>query len=168
MGFAGPCTAVPSRRRENSGLRREPDRPGPAAFLQEIGPLIGGALAGLIGASFALLVDVLSYVVDIVTLSLLGSAEPPHRRAATGSLGKAFLGSIVDVFRWIARHPLLWATTSSSALFSTFFAGLLTNRTLFLINELDASKLTIGVILGASALGGVTIRLFADALIERF
>ncbi len=137
------------------------------AVAEGIGPWIGGALVGLVGAPMALVFDALSYLWSALLLGLV-RREAPVDDNATEAGGAGFFEDARIGLRASLAHPMiariLLATTILS-LSGGFFMALYMVVT---VDLLALSPTTIGAIIGVGGLGGVLGAFAAPALRQRF
>jgi MFS family permease len=127
------------------------------------GPGLGGGLVQAIGAPFTLVVDAISYVVSAVLL--LGVRV---RETVVESTGKRSLRrDITEGVSFVFRHPLLRVIAVTTGLANLFTAYLFAVQVVFWTQELRLSPLAIGLLLSASAVGGVAGALLAQPLSRR-
>ncbi|MFI8344819.1 MFS transporter [Streptomyces sp. NPDC085639] len=125
------------------------------------GPGIGGGLVQLVGAQFAVIVDAIGYVLSALFLLRVKQPEQaPEPAAAGGSLRK----EIGEGVRFVFGHPLLRviALTTGLANFST--AVLMATQTVHLVRVVGLEAGGLGLVLSASAVGGLLGALCAGRL----
>jgi MFS family permease len=123
---------------------------GSRSFSFVTGPSVGGLLVQLLSAPAALLADAASYVASALFLGRVRSPEPPVE-AAEGGLR----AQVSEGIRFVTRNPVLRPTLASVATLNFFnfvFAALFI---LYASRELDVAAGTLGLVLGAGAVGGV-------------
>lgn len=131
---------------------------------QVTGPGIGGGLVQLVGAQFAVVVDAIGYVLSALFLLRIERAEEaPEPAAAGGSLRK----EIGEGLRFVFGHPLLRviALTTGLANFST--AVLMATQTVHLVRVVGLEAGGLGLVLSASAVGGLLGALCAGRIAAR-
>lgn len=134
--------------------------------LAEIGgPAVAGPLVQLIGAPFALLFDALSFLFSACGLGLIGRPEPPQ---AAYEQSQNIWSALVEGLRVVLKNPLLRTLAGSAGLFSLFgnFIGAL--YALYIIRQLGAPPIFLGLLIatgGGSALVGA---LLAERVVKRF
>ncbi|MFB6575867.1 MULTISPECIES: MFS transporter [unclassified Streptomyces] len=131
---------------------------------QVTGPGIGGGLVQLVGAQFAVIVDAIGYVLSALFLLRIERAEEaPEPAAAGGSLRK----EIGEGLRFVFGHPLLRviALTTGLANFST--AVLMATQTVHLVRVVGLEAGGLGLVLSASAVGGLLGALCAGRIAAR-
>lgn len=129
-----------------------------------VGPAIGGLLVALIGASNTLLITAGCFLICAVALlTIVGQVAPPSpppRRRLTTEIGEG-----LGVLR--SSRILAWITAGAAT------ANLLLSASgaldiLYLARDLDVPSGTIGFILTAGGVGGLTAALVSGKLISRY
>jgi len=120
---------------------------GSRALSYVIGPSLGGLLVQAISAPVTLVVDACSYVVSALFLRSLDVEEP-----ATEPPGK---GHVVAGVRWVFGHPIIRAALGATATINFFNFVFFALFILYATTELDVSPGTLGLVLGAAAVGGI-------------
>lgn len=122
------------------------------SFAGLLGPSIGGALVGLIGAAKAVAVDAASFAISALSLVLIRTPEPkPERRAEHVT----FRAAMHEGLSFVVKHPILRkivACTSTSNLFSACFGAV---EIVFLVRTLHASPALVGLLFSLGAVGGL-------------
>jgi MFS family permease len=134
-----------------------------------VGPGLGGALIGLVGAPFAIIADALSYLASALFVSRIERPEshPEAERRAAGLAREPLRRQIAEGLRFVLHNPHLRAiagATSSSNLFSTMVWAIMP---VYLYRELGLSAATAGVIFGIGALGALGGALLANQFAGR-
>ncbi|WP_433796856.1 MFS transporter [Actinoplanes sp. CA-252034] len=132
---------------------------GTHAVTQLGGPSLGGLAVQLLGAVPTLLVDAVSYLISAILLRTL-----PERRVERAARRPPMVTLIKDGWRYVLRHPIIgpamWDATATN-----FVCGaMLALFPFYLVRELHASPLLVGVLLAADGLG----TLIGAALTTRF
>ena len=120
---------------------------GSRALSYVVGPSIGGLLVQAISAPVTLVLDACSYIVSALFLKTVDAEEP-----ATEAPGE---GHVVAGVRWVFGNPIIRAALGATATINFFnfvFAALFI---LYATTELDVAPGTLGLVLGAAALGGI-------------
>jgi MFS family permease len=120
---------------------------GSRAFSFVAGPSIGGVLVQVLKAPFALLVDAVSYLFSAFYLGSISPAEPPTEPAERGH--------VVAGIRFVLGNPTMRASLLATAtinLFNFIFWALFI---LYAVRSLHVRAGTLGLVLGAGAVGGV-------------
>lgn len=131
-------------------------------FDQVIGVALG-ALLFSVASSLPFAVDAATFVVGAI---LLATIRRPLQGARTDTT--TVRADIAEGARFLFRHPLLRGLTISAAT-SNFAANVsLGVFVVLIVDELDASEQSFGLILGIGALGGILGSLSAARLTVRF
>lgn len=127
------------------------------------GPGMAGVLVAVLSAPGALIVDAFSYVASVVSLVLIRTPEPRPARTRKPQL----LRELRDGVDWVFRRPLLrWlALVGFCCNFSMNAVWIL--FLLYGTGDLQLSSFTIGVILAAASLGGLTGATISTRVIKR-
>jgi len=123
------------------------------------GPSLGGIAVQILSAPIALLADALSFVASAVFLRRIHPIEPPTEQAEKGHL--------VSGARFIWGQPLLRAALGATATINLFNFAFFTLFILFATRTLDVAPGTLGLVLGAGAVGGVIASLITGRLARR-
>jgi MFS family permease len=120
---------------------------GSRAFSFIAGPSLGGVLVQALKAPFALIVDALSFLLSALFLGSISPEEPPTEEAERGH--------VVAGIRYVLRNSTMRASLLATAtinLFNFIFWALFI---LFAVRELGVRAGTLGLVLGAGAVGGL-------------
>jgi MFS family permease len=120
---------------------------GSRAFSFVAGPSIGGVLVQLLKAPVALLVDAVSYLFSAFYLGSISPVEPPTEPAERGH--------VVAGIRFVLGNSTMRASLLATAtinLFNFIFWALFI---LYAVRSLHVRAGTLGLVLGAGAVGGV-------------
>jgi MFS family permease len=120
---------------------------GSRAFSFVAGPSIGGVLVQLLKAPVALLVDAVSYLFSAFYLGSISPVEPPTEPAERGH--------VVAGIRFVLGNPTMRASLLATAtinLFNFIFWALFI---LYAVRSLHVRAGTLGLVLGAGAVGGI-------------
>ena len=120
---------------------------GSRAFSFVAGPSLGGILVQLLKAPFALVVDAVSYLFSAFYLSSISPEEPPTEEAERGQ--------VVAGARYVMRTPAIRSALLATAtinLFNFIFWALFI---LYAVRSLHVRAGTLGLVLGAGAVGGL-------------
>lgn len=115
------------------------------------GPTAAGGLVQFLTAPGALLADALSFVASAVFIGRIRVDEPP----LDPPNGETARRRLADGFRFLFGHPLLRPSLGCFATINFFNLAFGAIVILFMARELALSPATIGVVLGAGAVGGV-------------
>ncbi|MDI6097466.1 MFS transporter [Actinoplanes sp. NEAU-A12] len=145
-----PAAQLQARNSLNSGTH---------AATQLGGPSLGGLAVQMLGAVPTLFVDAVSYLISAVLLRTL-----PARRVQRPAQRPPMVTMIREGWRFVLRHPIIgpamWDATATN-----FVCGaMLALFPFYLVRELHASPLMVGLLLAADGLG----TLIGAALTTRF
>ncbi len=127
---------------------------------QIAGPGLGGGLVQLLGAPLAIVADACGYLASALLLARI-RVEEPRPEPEPGRSLRAEVGAGV---RFVLGHPLLRAIATATAVSNLFAALLMAVQTVFWVRVLDLAPGAIGVLLSASAVGGLAGALCAGYL----
>jgi MFS family permease len=120
---------------------------GSRAFSFIAGPSLGGVLVQALKAPFALIVDAVSFLFSALFLGSISPEEPPTEQAERGH--------VVAGIRYVLRNSTMKASLLATAtinLFNFIFWALFI---LYAVRELGVRAGTLGLVLGAGAVGGL-------------
>jgi MFS family permease len=123
---------------------------------QIVGPGIGGALVGLVGAPVALLADAVSFGVSGALIGLIRRREAPVERVEDRHIWTELREGLSYVF----RQPYLRILTVTTAVSNFFGTMLFSLFLLYAIRDLEFSPGTMGVmfmLVNVGALGGAVL-----------
>jgi predicted MFS family arabinose efflux permease len=111
------------------------------------GPSIGGLLVQILTAPFALVADAVSFLVSATFLSRIAPVEPPTEEQAKGRIAAGI--------RFIAGSPIMRSALGATATINLFNFAFFALFFLYVARSLHVRPGTLGVVLGAGAVGGV-------------
>jgi MFS family permease len=120
-----------------------------------VGPALGGALIAAVSIAGALVFDVGSFAISVVTLLLIGRRHrlvAPPGRGAAGAAGR-MIHQILEGLRYVRRQPVLHAlmwTGMTYNLGAAMFESLLV---LFAVRDLALSPAALGLAIGVGGIG---------------
>jgi MFS family permease len=120
---------------------------GSRAFSFVAGPSVGGLLVQLLKAPLALVVDAASYLVSAV---YLGSISPEEPATETAERGHVMAG-----IRYVLGNATMRASLLATATINFFNFVFWALFVLYAVRALHVSAGTLGLVLGAGAVGGV-------------
>ncbi|GES28131.1 MFS transporter [Streptomyces angustmyceticus] len=130
---------------------------------QVAGPGIGGGLVQLLGAALAIVADAVGYALSALFLWGIKQPESLPERGPDASLRR----DIGEGLRFVFRHRLLRVIAVTTALGNFFTALLMATQSVFLVRVLGLAPGVVGLVLAASALGGLAGALCAGRLAAR-
>lgn len=128
------------------------------------GPGLGGGLVQVLGAHLAIVADAIGYAVS--ALFLLAMKRPPESRPEPVP-GASLRKDIEEGLRFVLGHPLLRVIAATTGLGNFFTAMLMATQTIFLVRVIGLQPFAIGLLLSASAVGGLVGALSAGTLAGR-
>ncbi|WP_371409209.1 MFS transporter [Micromonospora zamorensis] len=145
-----PAAQLQARNSLNSGTY---------AATQLGGPSLGGLAVQLLGAVPTLFVDAVSYLISAVLLRTL-----PARRLLRPAERPPMVTMIREGWRFVLRHPIIGPSMWDATATNFVCGGMLALFPYYLVRELHASPLMVGLLLAADGLG----TLVGAALTTRF
>jgi MFS family permease len=131
-----------------------------------VGPSLGAALTGLLGAARALSADAVSFAVSVLTLALIPIREPaPDPAQVARRVG--FRESMGEGLRFVLGSPILRRIAACTATANLAISLVTSIEVVFLVRVLHATPFQVGLVLGLGALGGFGGSLVARRLSER-
>lgn len=131
---------------------------------QVAGPGAGGGLVQLVGAHLAVLTDALGYVLSALVLLRIKQPEQPPQAPADASLRK----DIGEGIRFVTGHPLLRVIALTTGLGNLCMAVLMATQTVHLVRVVGLEPGALGLVLSASAVGGLLGALCSARLAARW
>ena len=122
------------------------------------GPGLAGLLVGLITAPVTLTVDAVSYLASAIGLISVIRREPDPQPAPPGFSVRA---SIAEGFRTVFGSRLLRSLITQSTALNLFFGSFITIFVVYAVRTVHLSTLELGLVIGASAAGGLAGALLA-------
>jgi MFS family permease len=123
---------------------------GSRSFSFVAGPSTGGLLVQAFSAPFALLADAASFVVSALFLARIGAEEPALEKSTESVRHRVRAGIEFIARSWFFRPTL--ASVATLNFFNFAFQALFV---LFVTRELGVGAGTLGLVLGAGAVGGI-------------
>ncbi|MFF0742778.1 MFS transporter [Streptomyces sp. NPDC004111] len=131
---------------------------------QVAGPGLGGGLVQLVGAHLAIVADAIGYAISALFLMAIRNPESKPEPVPGASLRK----DVGEGLRFVFGHPLLRVIAGATGLANLFSAMLMATQTVFLVRVLGIQPGVLGLMLAASAVGGLAGALCAGRLAARF
>jgi hypothetical protein len=122
------------------------------------GPGLAGLLVGLITAPVTLSVDAVSYLASAIGLISVTRREPEPEPQPPGF---SVWGSIAEGFRAVFGSSLLRGLITQSTALNLFFGSFITIFVVYAVRVVHLSPLELGIVIGASAAGGLAGALLA-------
>jgi predicted MFS family arabinose efflux permease len=124
-----------------------------------VGPSAAGFLVQALTAPVTLLVDAFSFLGSALFLTRLRAQEPPVEEDGNG-----VLGSLRDGLRFVLRDELIRSDLACAATVNLFNFVFYAIFVLYATRELEVAPGTLGIALGAGAVGGIIGALIAPRL----
>jgi MFS family permease len=128
------------------------------------GPGLGGVLVSLLTAPYALLVDAISYLVSVATLSSIKRREPEPEKDPDQP---PTFAAIRDGFAFTLENRYLRPIAGEAATFNLFEQAILTVFVIYAVRELDLSAGLLGAIISAGAGGALLGSIIAAYPVSR-
>ena len=132
---------------------------GSRAFSFIAGPSLGGLLVQALKAPFALIVDAVSFLFSALFLGSISPEEPPNEEAEHGHVRAGI--------RYVWRNPTMRASLLSTATINFFNFVFWAIFILYAVRSLGVSAGTLGLVLGAGAVGGLIGSMVTNRLSRR-
>jgi MFS family permease len=132
---------------------------GSRAVANLAGPSVGGALIQLLRAPYALLADSVSFAFSAGALARMDSKEEPASSADERS--------VLDGLRWIRRSPIIRSELVAVATINYFNFMFFALFLLYVTRSLHVRPATLGLVLGAGAIGGIAGSVVAGRIARR-
>jgi len=131
---------------------------GSRAFSFVAGPTVAGFLVQALSAPGALLADAFSFLGSGALLGRIDPEEPPPDRESTG---------VTAGLHWVARSPVVRVTLLATATINFFNFVFWALFVLYATRTLGISPATLGLVVGAGAVGGLLGSVVAAPLTRR-
>ena len=115
------------------------------------GPSLAGLLVKLVGAPATLLADAASYLASALFLARVRAPEPPLEHNTNGS----WRTQVAEGMRFIAQHPIFRPSLTAVATINLFNFMFFALFVLYATRELGIGPGTLGLVLGAAAVGSI-------------
>jgi MFS family permease len=129
-----------------------------------VGPALGGALVGLVGAARTFLVNGAAYLVSAVCFALI--RESGHDRSAVERV--SLRAAVRQGLGFIRRDPILRRILACTTAANFFVMATQGVDVVFLTRELGATPLQVGLVFSLGAVGGLVAGTFSGRLSRRF
>lgn len=134
-----------------------------------VSPGLAGVLISAITAPYVLVIDVVSYLVSVVTIfGLPADSRPAAASGPDGQVAASVWASMQEGIRLVGRHPLLRWCTTAAVVTNFCVSGLMAVFFLFLIRAAGMGPAQVGLVLSVGSAGAVAGGLVVDRLTHRF
>lgn len=123
-----------------------------AATAQVVGPGLGGAIIGFLGAPFAVVLDALSFLVSGWLIKRTRALEPPRER---GDERSSIWREIREGLGVVFAQPILRALMGCSATVNLFGRMFLAVYVLYMTRDLGLGPVGVGLVLATGGLGSL-------------
>ena len=130
------------------------------------GPGFAGVLVQAVTAPFALVIDACSYVVSVISLKLIRTSEPAPEARPAGE--RRLTRELGEGLRFVFGNPYLRVIAVLGSAYNFFFMFTEAIFLLYAIRSLSFSPSLLGLVLSASAVGGLLGALLSARLTRRF
>ncbi len=137
------------------------------SLAQLVGPGLGGALVGALGAAGSMTADAISYALSVASLLGIQAREEPPSRTGTAAGKRGLRSEIAEGLRFVTGHPILRkvvACTGTANLFSSISTAV---EIIFLIRVLHVRPAYVGLIFALAAVGGILGGALSNRLARR-
>jgi MFS family permease len=135
-----------------------------AAGAQVVGPSLGGALVGILGAPFAVLLDALSFLASAFFIRRTRATETPPARSVDRA---GVWAEIREGLRVVRGQPLLLALAATSATMTFFGRMFNAVYVLYMARDLGLGAVGMGLVLATGGLGSLAGALVAGPVTRR-
>ena len=129
------------------------------------GPGLAGLLVQAVSAPFAIVVDALSFLVSVLSLTLINADEPPRPYA---DKRRGMRREIADGLRVTFGNRYLRAFAGEAATYNLFWQMMQAVLVLYVIRELRVGPSVLGAILAVGSVGALAGALLTGRLARRF
>lgn len=133
-----------------------------------VGPSFGAFLIGAFGAPHAVVADIASFLVSIVSLLFIKQAEARPAQEPGSRAARHFTREMGEGLRIIVADRVLTVITLANSLGNFLISGLTAITLLYLIRGLHWSVHAVGIVMGIAALGGLAGSLSTGWFVKRF
>lgn len=131
------------------------------ALAESVGPTLAGALITLVGAPIAIALDALSFLISVLSFGLIKIREPESVARSKAALS---WHDLREGWLVIWREPVLRASALGGMLHNFCGGTFAALYTLFVVRELGATSLGLGVVISMGGCGAILGALFAPWL----
>ncbi|MET8083307.1 MFS transporter [Micromonospora sp. NPDC005237] len=125
-----------------------------------VGPTVSGALIGLVGAARTFLANGFAFLVSALTLILI--RQPPVRRGPAPRVPLRV--ELTDGLGFIRRQPILVSILACTTWSNLWVMASASIEVTFLVRELHAAPVQVGLVFSVSAVGGLVVGVLAARL----
>jgi MFS family permease len=127
------------------------------------GPAVIGFLLTVFKPPLLMLVDSLSFLVSLISVSRIKMDESTIAKKDRGKLSE----EIIEGVKFVTKHPIIGRITASTSLFNFFTAGVHTLVPVLVLRNMDVSPALYGLVFTAAAGSGLVGALSAAKIGQR-
>ncbi|WP_326560228.1 MFS transporter [Micromonospora sp. NBC_01796] len=133
-------------------------------FAELAGASIGGALIGLVGAARTFFSNGLAFLVSALTLWLIRETPAEREPAGPETERVGLRVAMTEGLAFIRHQPILGSILACTTTSNFFVMASGSIEVTFMVRELDASSMLVGLVFTLSALGGLVAGALASRL----
>jgi MFS family permease len=130
------------------------------------GPMLAGVLIAWVGAGICFLINALSFVLVLVALLVMTSADTAPKQPGGGDRPGVWAG-FTESLRYLRNEPGLQVAIGTHAAFALLAAPVVQLIPVLSVEVLDVGSAAYGLLLGSFGVGAVAIAFVIGALDER-
>lgn len=136
-------------------------------FAELVGPTVGGVLIGLVGATRTFLGNGTAFLVSAVTLWLIRQTPAEPAPPPPGGDPVRLRAAMTEGLGFVRRQPILVKILACTTTSNFFVMASGSIEVTFMLRELHATSVMVGLVFSVSAVGGLTLGAFATRLTRR-
>ena len=136
------------------------------SFAELIGPSLGGALVGLVGAGRTLFANVVTLGLSALTLGSIRIPEA-ERRIRTATERTTFKAATGEGLSYIRTRPILRSLLLATSMSNFFVMGVTSIDVTYMVRNLHAATTVVGMVFTVAAVGGLVAGLLSKRVIAR-
>ncbi|MEU7136089.1 MFS transporter [Streptomyces sp. NPDC046261] len=129
------------------------------------GAQLGGALVTVLGAAYAICLDVASYLLCALLLARIRTPEPA---ASWPRKSTSFRAEMAEGMRYVWSHPVIRPLVLAATAYVAVMAFLSTLWSVYVLRQLHYSSAALGTTLSVAALGGFCGALAVRPVVARY
>lgn len=127
-----------------------------------VGPTVSGALIGLVGTARTFFATGVTFLVSAVTLLLIRQSPAGSGPAGSGSV--SVRAALTEGLSFVRRQSILVRILACTTTANFFVMASKSIEVTFMVRELRASSLMVGLVFSISAVGGLAVGALANRL----
>ncbi|MEV4628913.1 MFS transporter [Micromonospora sp. NPDC049523] len=133
-------------------------------FAELVGASIGGALIGLVGAARTFFSNGIAFLVSALTLWLIRETPAEREPAEPDAARVPLRTAMIDGLAFVRHQPILRLILACTTTSNFFVMASGSIEVTFMVRELHASSMLVGLVFTLSALGGLVAGALASRL----